>query len=438
MTTGSPRRQDLDLMRATVVGGLIFFHTARIFDPLDFYVKDQPPNLPLTLFVLFAGLWGMPLLFVVSGLGAWYSLRSRTATGFVRERLARLLVPFLVGLLLVVPPQVYYQLRFEQQDPGSYWQFYRDFFQVRLGLNFPWFVRPDDPPDLFEPAHLWFLYFLLVYSLLLLPLLLYLRGAGQQLLERLASFCSRPWTILLLALPVAVIEAALGTEESGGWNRYAFIPFLLYGFLLAADPRFGEAIRRHARAALLVGIPAMVVLLGLGFYVTEVAGQDRAVAYDGWSVLWRFVKGIGAWAWIVVIMGAAMSMVRSRQQQPAPAVPRQLRPNDPADGTLPLRDRAIGYANQAVLPIYVLHQTVIVMIGFYVVQWDVPTLVKYLVISCTALLATLVLYDVGVRRTAVTHMLFGMKRAGLPKKLVNARKAVAIARRSSASARVGG
>jgi glucans biosynthesis protein C len=70
-TRGSPRRQDLDLMRAMVVGGLIFFHTARIFDPLDFYVKDRPPNLPLTLFVLFAGLWGMPLLFVVSGLGAW-------------------------------------------------------------------------------------------------------------------------------------------------------------------------------------------------------------------------------------------------------------------------------------------------------------------------------------------------------------------------------
>lgn len=48
-TTGSPRRQDLDLMRAAVVGGLIFFHTARIFNPLDFYVKDHPPNLPLTL-----------------------------------------------------------------------------------------------------------------------------------------------------------------------------------------------------------------------------------------------------------------------------------------------------------------------------------------------------------------------------------------------------
>jgi glucans biosynthesis protein C len=242
-TTGSPRRQDLDLMRAAVVGGLIFFHTARIFDPLDFYVKDQPPNLALTLFVLFAGLWGMPLLFVVSGLGAWYSLRSRTATGFIRERLARLLTPFLVGLLLLVPPQVYYQQRFQRQDPGSYWALYRDFFQVHLGLRFPWFVRPDDPPDRFEPAHLWFLYFLLVYSLLLLPVLLYLRGTGRRRLERLASFCGKPWAIFLLALPVAVIEAALGTEESGGWNRYAYIPFLLYG-RGAGEPAVGSRLRR--------------------------------------------------------------------------------------------------------------------------------------------------------------------------------------------------
>jgi hypothetical protein len=128
-------------------------------------------------------------------------------------------------------------------------------------------------------------------------------------------------------------------------------------------------------------------------------------------VLWRFVKGIGAWAWIITIVGAAMSVVRRRASHPTPAGPRQPQPDDPAAGTLRLRDRAIRYANQAVLPVYVLHQTVIVVIGFYVVQWEVPTLVKYLVISFTALLATLVLYDVGVRRTAVTRVLFGMKPA---------------------------
>ena len=150
---------------------------------------------------------------------------------------------------------------------------------------------------------------------------------------------------------MAVIEAALGTEESGGWNRYAFIPFLLYGFLLAADPRFGEAVQRHARAALLVGIPTMVVLVGLGFSVSEVAGRDPAVAYDGWSVLWRFVKGIGAWAWIITIMGAVMSIVRRRQQQAAPSAPHQHPPTIPTDNTPTLRGRAIRYANQAVLPV---------------------------------------------------------------------------------------
>jgi hypothetical protein len=394
-------------MRAVVVGGLIFFHTARIFDPLDFYVKDQSPNLPLTLFVLFAGLWGMPLLFVVSGLGAWYSLRSRSAAGFARERVARLLVPLVVGLLLVVPPQIYYALRFRQHDPGSYWSFYRDFFRVHLGLSFPWVLRPDDPPDLFEPAHLWFLYYLLVYSLLLLPVLLYLRGRGGQLLERLASLCARPWAIFLLAVPVALIEAALGTEESGGWNRYAYVPFLLYGFLLAADPRLGAAVRRHTGSGFLVGVPALVLLVGLAVYQLEVAGRDPAVGYDRLSVLWRILKGVGAWAWIVAIMGAAMSLVS--RPRPAPAGSGRQSPGAPAEQAPTRRERVIGYANQAVLPVYVLHQTVIVAVGFYVVQWAVPAPAKYLVISLVALVVTLALYDLGVRRTAVTRVLFGMR-----------------------------
>jgi hypothetical protein len=119
-------------------------------------------------------------------------------------------------------------------------------------------------------------------------------------------------------------------------------------------------------------------------------------------------------------MGAAMSVVRRRPEQPASAATRQPRPADPADGSLRLRDRSIRYANQAVLPVYVLHQTVIVAIGFYVVQWEMTTLAKYLLISFTTLLATLVLYDLGVRRTAVTRVLFGMRQRAA-KEFVHAR-----------------
>ena len=72
-------------------------------------------------------------------------------------------------------------------------------------------------------------------------------------------------------------------------------------------------------------------------------------------------------------------------------------------------DQVLEYAQEARLPFYVLHQTVIVIIGFYVVQWDLPALVKYVLISLATLLVTVLIYDIVIRRTQVTRFLFGMK-----------------------------
>jgi peptidoglycan/LPS O-acetylase OafA/YrhL len=67
------------------------------------------------------------------------------------------------------------------------------------------------------------------------------------------------------------------------------------------------------------------------------------------------------------------------------------------------------YANEAVLPFYLLHQTVIVAIGFYVVPWHASALLKFLIISSTAFAITLLLYEVVIKRTRLTRFLFGMK-----------------------------
>ncbi len=72
-------------------------------------------------------------------------------------------------------------------------------------------------------------------------------------------------------------------------------------------------------------------------------------------------------------------------------------------------DRVSAYAQEAQLPFYVLHQTPIILIGYYVVQWNVNALVKFLLISLSSLVITLVVYDIAVRRTAVTRFLFGMR-----------------------------
>jgi hypothetical protein len=410
------RRRELDAMGMLVVVGLVFFHSAQIFYYADFYVKNEPPNLEsvsqlvATLFVAFAGLWGMPLLFLIAGLAIWYSLRKRTVGQFALERTRRLAVPLIVGTLLLVPPMVYYGQKFDPTYQETFLQFLPRFFNVQFSLDFPRFLTGAPPDELFTIAHLWFLEYLFVFTLVLLPLWLYLRRpAGKRLVERFVDFCTLPWAIYLLALPIAIIEAALGTEFAGGWNRYAYIPFLIYGLLMAADGRLGRAFHRHRRSALILGLVALLAYYAGNYMLGPSVQFDDQTQYDLPNVLFRALKGVTGWFWVVLIMGLAVGMGRKQSKGgtefghepvPDPSVP-QHKPS--------LMDRVAAYAGEFQLPFYVLHMTPIVIIAFYVVQWEVNALVKYLVIVLATLGVTLLLYDIAVRRTWLTRFLFGMR-----------------------------
>ena len=390
------RRRDLDVWRVVIVFGLVFFHTARIFDtlPLPEGVKNEPASMTATIFVAFFSLCGMPLMMAISGFAIWHSLRRRTSMIFVRERVQRLLVPFVFGVLALVPLQVYVHLK--QVDPAgslTYWQFLPQFFDVRLCPDLVnAFICPDPATGLFTTAHLWFLKDLFIFSVLLLPLFLYLQGQkGGRVVGSLAGSrtMTRPGAILLLGLPVAVVEAVFVTSTmGGGWNEYTYAVLLVYGFLVAADSRISEAMGKSWWIALVVGLVVEVVYV-VGLYVLmEVYQVDPLHDYDWGSILWRVVKGVGAWAWVVAILGLG-------------------------SGDMPmwpgLGDRVIAYASQAFLAVYILHQTVVFVIGYYVVQWQTTALQKYIVISLTSLAVTLLLYEFVVRRTRLTRWLFGMR-----------------------------
>jgi len=133
-------------MGMLIVIGLVFFHTAQIFSGGDFYVMNEPPSMAALAFVAFGSLWGMPLMF---------------------------LMPFVVAVPLLVPPQVYYAvLRSDPTYQESYLQFLPRFFRVRFTLSeFPLFIEGE----LFRISTLYFLLYLFTFTLLLLPLFLYLR-----------------------------------------------------------------------------------------------------------------------------------------------------------------------------------------------------------------------------------------------------------------------
>jgi len=400
------RRVELDVLGMMVVVSLVFFHTGQIFIGGDFYVTNEPPSIAAMIFLAFVSSWAMPLMFLIAGMAIHYSLLKRSVKEFLAERLRRLIVPFVTGMLIVIPPQAYYWLKSDPMYDQGFFQFYPRFFNVRFAVNFPLFLEGAPPDELFGISYLYFLIYLFAFSVILLPLFTYLHGhSGAGLLERL-SFFTRKGAVYLLALPIAATEVALKTESPGVWNRYVWIFYILYGFLIAGDGNLEQALQRHRKSAFVLGIVTfMIYFAGIGVAV-EFFHVDPWTAYSPVGIFVRFVKGSTSWCWVVAIMGTATSISRNRQRriraESAQAAKHQL--SKPS-----LLARVAAYGKGAQLPFYVLHQLPIVLIGFYVVKWQVPALLKYVVISLGSLAGTLLLYDIGVRRTPVTRFLFGMK-----------------------------
>jgi glucan biosynthesis protein C len=369
--TADRRVPELDFLRAALVLGVLVFHAVHVFDPLEFSVKSDAEWDFVVPFILFAALWGMPLFFLLAGIGIWHSLRSRTPRAFVRERAARLLVPFAAGLVLLVPAQTHAE-RSAAGIEGSFADSLRVFADVSLQPEFPIPLDGSGAVGGFEPAHLWFLAYLFAFSVALLPLLWRLRGGWRRV---------TPAMVLAAALPIAALEAAFASEDAGGWNRSVFALLLVYGFLLAAEPRARAAVARVARPAGLAGLAGFLALAsaGLAFEPEELMTEYAAV-----DVVWRAAKGVVAW---LLLLGALGLIGRLR----APSVPR--------------------WVNDAVLPVYVLHQTVLVLLAWRIVEWDVPAGLQLVALIAGTAAGTLALYALLLRVPGARVLLGQRKRS---------------------------
>lgn len=416
------RRGELDAVRALVVVGLVLFHAALVFDASDdFYVKNDDTTSVTTYLAAPVVVWAMPLLFAVAGTGAWYSLRSRTPGAFARERLLRLGVPLLVALVLLVPVPQWLRLRADPDaDPvlaESYLAFWPHFFAVRF--------EPGDVPFLldgehFETGHLWFVVLLLTWSFTLAAVVrLVPDDVARRTRERLARASRRRGAVLVPGVLVAAVCAVHELEEGfAAWSRWAYLVFFLAGFAISSDERFRAAVRRDAGLAGLVGLG--VFALGMALFLGP-ADEIAAFTAPGWpAVLFRALYGLAGWCWVLAILGlldrwgTRRRLVRGLEQPEklgpaAPTAPMApVGEADPAAGA-GWRRRAWAYLGAAVLPLYVLHQPIVVAVAYPVVGWQAPAVVKLVVIVAVSLVLLVIVYDLAVRRTRVTRVLFGMR-----------------------------
>lgn len=368
------RNSAVDWLRLGTTGAVFLYHTARFFNPDDWHVKSPVLHTGLGLFVDVLEQWIMPLMFILSGVAAALALRRGGLGRFVASKVPRLLVPLLFGVFVLAPPQVYLERLTHGQFAGSFIAFLPHYFDglYAFGGNFAWMG-----------LHLWYLLVLFLFSVLLAPLMGWLRtDAGARLSGRLASLLAKPGLWLLLALPIAGLDmldpgSLPGTRQMGGWNLFTYICFYLYGYFAFANPKFQESARRGWRfsLALVLLVPVTFVALGLG-QVADPVGKPV-------FALISLTRGINTMAWVMAITGLCF------QYLTAPPLPLAL--------------------SEAVLPFYMLHQPVLILLGHAILGLGLPPLPSYGLIGLSALTVIIGIYLRIVRPFVPMRFLFGMK-----------------------------
>jgi uncharacterized membrane protein (DUF485 family) len=353
---------------------------------------NSTPDLGFTLFDAFISGWIMPLFFVISGVAVYYSVGKRGTHQFVKDRFLRLMIPFLtVGLLIVLSVNAYYDAVFHGNFTGDFLSFYLGpyftrFFPFDLNFSPTYFANSN------QGIYLWYLFWLFVFSLVTFPFFKWLaKPVNSDKLSKLYAACNRRGGILLLAVPLIVVNIAavppyfIFPSGYGGWKLPTYLVLFIMGYVMASSPQFEQSIEKNRKVTLLL---AIILSLFIIAFILLTGGTSSSVSapsggIDRSYVPQSIVIALNGWCWVTAILGFGRKH-------------------------LSFNHRFLKVSNELVLPFYVLHQSVIVAVAFYVVGLNLVAIEKYLLIVFAAFpIIVALLYPVS--KINELRFLFGMR-----------------------------
>lgn len=378
------RRYDLDWLRVIVFGLLIFYHVGMFFVAPDWewHIKNNITYEWIKYPMLFLNQWRLPILFVISGMGTSYALSKRNGAQFALERIKKLLLPLVFGMLVIVPPQVYIEKISNGTISGSYFDFWPS--QAFIGAY---------PEGNLSWHHLWFLPYLLLFSLVLIPVFLFLRNRPNHLILRMtAKMCQTKmglyWFIAPLYLTEAFVEPFFEETHAlvGDWFVIInSITLFFFGFLLiSAKEAFWKAVEDNRSLYLKCGLVGFAAFL---FIIT--AFEDSYVRH----FIEAFISVFNFWSWILILFGYASKYL-----------------NKPSG--------VLAYCSQAVYPFYILHQTITVVLGYFIMNLDWSFSYKFSLLSIGTFLLSWVIYEFLIRRWSLVRPLFGLQNTKTEKQII--------------------
>ena len=372
------RRHDLDWVRVCAFGLLVLYHVGMYYVSWDWHVKSPGAGPALEPLMLLSAPWRLSLLFLVSGVATAHLL-GKNAPGFLRQRSWRLLLPLAVGMFLVVPPQTYYEIVEKAGFADGYGQFYGDYLAGEVC---------DGGECITTPTwnHLWFVAYLWVYTAVLYCLVRlaprWLEGTGERLSRLFAGIGVLAWPVLFLALARLALVGRFPSTHAlvdDVYNHAQYFPVFLLGFLVARAEGVWNAIEG-------LRWPALALWLGSWLGLAVYFGLFADAAPPQWLRLaMRATWGLDQWCAILAVLGFARRLA-------------------PGDGPV------LRYLTQAVFPVYILHQTLIIVISRLLLPLELAPLFE----GPLLVLATFALSFAGyelIRRVRLLRPLFGLKAA---------------------------
>ncbi|WP_291843880.1 acyltransferase [Maricaulis sp.] len=378
---GPGRQYGLDWLRIGVFILLIFYHTGMFFNTEGWHAKSLNANDAMEPFMWLSSPWRLPLLFLISGIAIRFLSDRLGSLRFAADRFWRLFPVILFGMYVIVAPQSYSELRIAGVIEPGWWDFYQQYAGDWGG---PWSIHTP------TWNHLWYVVYLLVYSLLLAPVLPWLRRlADSRACRSTGQAAGGSWygvaaLIVLPPLPFLLVRFALAEQYPtthdliNDWANHAnSLTMVLIGYFMARNEGVWRAVDRASPVA--GAITAMLLAYLFWAYThLEVSFANAVVAGIA-----RIARIVFMWTIILTLVGAARRWL---------------------DRDGPVR----RYLTAAVFPWYILHQTIIVMVGFAIRDAGFGVWTEFAIVTVSTFGGCIIGFEI-LRHVPVVRLVMGMK-----------------------------
>ena len=370
------RKHYVDWVRVLAFFLLIFFHCAMPFVTFGWEIKNQEQSLGLSRLIWWLHQWRIPLLFFISGVGTHFSLQRRSVGAFAGERVVRLFIPLLFAMFFTIPFQVYFEWMQTGRIAMPYSQFYPSV----------WKLVPY-PDGSLTWSHMWFVVYLFVFSMLLIPVFAIFKIKGmERLRDKLSNGLSGPVTSFLLFIPLAFCYYTLFIKYPeqmslfDDWFLFLFSIILFFlGWLLGGSEKFWNSCEKFRYVYLAIATTCIIFLMWRYWWNFNTPKTQSREVY-----VYGTINAIQIWSLILSILGFAKHHLN-------------------------FSNSFLRFTNQAVYPFYILHQTIIVAAGYYIVQWNIPILPKLILLVVVTFASVFLLFKYIIKPFRLTRLLYGVR-----------------------------